>query len=371
MVVSTLPRRRRRATLILLSLLCSPATLSAQQASPDQKTTDAALRVAVAGSAPFVELDRAARVDGLSVAVFRAAAARAGLRYELSPEASVQRTLEGVASGDFDVAVGPLSITAERARYVRFTQPYFQSSLSILAEPRRRRLWEQAAPLLSRTFATGVGVLLLVLAAVGSLLWLCERKSNPDQFPREPVRGIGNGIWLALVTMTTVGYGDRAPKTLAGRIVAGVWMIAAVLTATSLMAGIASALTLIQLRTPGIARADELRGLRAAVIPGTTGAAFALRHGARAVERATVEQVVEALRTGNADAAVADRPALQHFLATHSDLDLALGEQSYEPQGYGFAVRSPIIQQRLNVALLELSEEGLLAHLTQRWLGPP
>jgi polar amino acid transport system substrate-binding protein len=156
--------------------------------------------------------------------------------------------------------------------------------------------------------------LLTVLSIVGALLWLFERRGNSQQFPREPLRGIGNGIWLAVVTMTTVGYGDRVPKTLGGRIVSGVWMVAAVLTATSLMAGIASALTLVQLRTLAIERAEELGGLRAAVIPGTTGAAFARRHGARSVERPNLADAVAAVGTGDADAAVADRPALQHFL---------------------------------------------------------
>jgi ABC-type amino acid transport substrate-binding protein len=68
-------------------------------------------------------------------------------------------------------------------------------------------------------------------------------------------------------------------------------------------------------------------------------------------------------------AAIADRPALQHFLNTHLQVDLRLSLQSYEPQGYGFAVRAPVLQQRLNVALLELAEQGALERFAQGWLG--
>lgn len=63
-------------------------------------------------------------------------------------------------------------------------------------------------------------VFLFILAFIGTLLWLAERKVSPDQFPSEPIRGIANGIWCAIVSMSTTGYGDIAPRTFMGRIVA-------------------------------------------------------------------------------------------------------------------------------------------------------
>ncbi|KAJ7351046.1 hypothetical protein OS493_037109 [Desmophyllum pertusum] len=65
-------------------------------------------------------------------------------------------------------------------------------------------------------------------ALSGIIVWLLESRSNPEQFPRRFWRGICDGMWWAVVTMTTVGYGDKAPKSLLARLFAAIWMITGV-----------------------------------------------------------------------------------------------------------------------------------------------
>ena len=49
------------------------------------------------------------------------------------------------------------------------------------------------------------------------------------------------------MTMTTVGYGDKSPKTSAGKIVALIWMFTAVMFISGFTASVASSLTVNQL----------------------------------------------------------------------------------------------------------------------------
>ena len=63
--------------------------------------------------------------------------------------------------------------------------------------------------------------LLVVTVAIGGIsLFLVERESN------KAMDSLANGMWWAIVTISTVGYGDITPITPVGRIVAGALMIA-------------------------------------------------------------------------------------------------------------------------------------------------
>jgi polar amino acid transport system substrate-binding protein len=323
--------------------------------------------VGVAGSQPFV-VSEGQTPGGLSVDVWREVARRTGARFELERIGSVQEAVDRVATGKLDVAVGPISITAKRAQKVSFTQPYFQSSLAIVARRHGAGLAEFLTPFLSKAFIYGTGTLLSVLLLVGVLFWFAERNKNPQMFPGHPVRGIGNGIWLALVTMTTVGYGDRVPVTVSGRVIGGIWMVLAMLSLSSLTAGIATTLTVASLNRSAIASAGELDGKRVAVLRGNTSESFVRKHGARVVPARSVNHALSLVAEGAARAVVEDRPILQYALS-HSDFpDLELADSAYEPQGYGFAAASDELARRFDIAILQAAEERRIETITEHWL---
>jgi voltage-gated potassium channel len=56
----------------------------------------------------------------------------------------------------------------------------------------------------------------LVVVGSGILMWVLDHSEYPN---------IGRGLWWAIQTVTTVGYGDVTPAHTAGRIVAAVVML--------------------------------------------------------------------------------------------------------------------------------------------------
>ena len=83
---------------------------------------------------------------------------------------------------------------------------------------------------------------MLLSLITGIIVWSFERRKNSEMFGDGTVAGIGHGIWWAMVTMTTVGYGDKSPKTTGGRIVALMWMIFSIIFIANVTANITTSL---------------------------------------------------------------------------------------------------------------------------------
>lgn len=64
------------------------------------------------------------------------------------------------------------------------------------------------------TACTACGIL---LGFSGILMYYIEHEAQPEAFAN-----IGDGFWWAVVTFTTVGYGDVYPVTALGRLLSGV-----------------------------------------------------------------------------------------------------------------------------------------------------
>lgn len=354
---------------MLFALITIIGTIAFAQEAEQPPDPAAPLRVAVAGTAPFVINDKA-QIQGISVEIWRDMAARAGWDYETKIYPSVPQALDALKNGGADVVVGPVSISSDRAQSFEFTQPYFQSSLSILAPEMKPTIWQRLSPFFSKAFFTALGILIFLLFVVGTLLWLAEGKREDSDFPAAPLPGIGNGMWYAIVTMTTVGYGDLAPKTALGRIVSASWMLISVVAATSLVAGIASTLSLSHNAVQTINTARDLSGHSVAILKDSPSQYFIKKYGATAYPVASLEGGYQALKEHKADAIVFDRPQLRYFLQNHRELKAEVSLAQYQSQGYGFAFpKNSTFAHQASVQLLHLVESGRTEKIVQMWLG--
>ena len=349
-------------SLLLFTLLLGLASGASGAQSPDFTASDQAdpleipsetLRVAVKVAEPFV-IETEEGFAGISIELWRRVAERQGLAYTLEAM-PMDDLLAGVASGEYAAGVAAITLTADREARMDFTHPYFGEGLAIAVPDTREGLSvvSMLRKLISPGFVTAVAALAVVLLGVGLLVWIAERRANPDQFGGNPVKGLGNGFWFSAVTMTTVGYGDKAPVSPLGRLLALVWMFASIIIISFFTGAIASAFTTSQLEGR-VAGPGDLPRARTGVVTGSAGAESLRDRGVRATRFDSVPEGLAALAAGEIDAFVHDEPILRYHLEREHRDELHVLEATFEPQPYAIALppESPL-REAINRGLLE------------------
>lgn len=348
------------AFLVPLTLAATPAVGGAQ---------DDELVVATREVPPFAIQDETGRWSGITIELWEAIAAEQGWTYRYEPR-SIEAMLEGLDRGEVDVAAAALTITSERETVADFSHSFAYVGLGIAVQAQPQATWLGVLRgLLSVEFMQALGALLLVLLGFGLLLWLFERRRNTAQFGGSAREGIGAAFWWSAVTMTTVGYGDKAPITLGGRFVALIWMFVAIVIISSLTAAITSALTVASLET-GIQGPEDLPQATVGTVRASTSDEYLAGRGIRPQHYDTVQDALDALAAGAVDAVVYDAPLLTYAVNRNHAGTLTVLPREFERQQYGFGLQldSPL-RQDLNRTLLALIERGELDRITLRYLG--
>jgi hypothetical protein len=193
------------------------------------------LKVGVYEYPPFVIKSDSSFWDGISVQLWYKIAEQHNLAFdfvEIKKDAALDTKLAKV-----DVVITEL-FTKPKLNQGQLSIPYFQQRLGIVST-QSVGIFSMIKAFFNSRFWWIVLTLSILLLLVGTVIYFIERKSNEESFggERSVWKGIGAGFWWAGVTMTTIGYGDKAPVTFFGRMVAMFWMlmamaITAVLTAT-------------------------------------------------------------------------------------------------------------------------------------------
>jgi len=200
------------------------------------------LLVAYTQEPPFI-IDHQGTLSGISIYLWEEIASELDIPFRYQAM-SFKEILEGLEKETIDISINPLTITYDRYKKFDFTQSFYvsYSTIAIHEETSIRRVYQFLGSVFNKNFLRGLLFLLLLISIFGFLIWQFEKEKNPEQFHPEN-KGIWDGIWWSIVTMTTVGYGDKTPKTKGGKMVALVWMLSGILFISGLTASIASSLT--------------------------------------------------------------------------------------------------------------------------------
>ena len=351
--------------------LLSLALLFACSAALPAQTAPTPLRVVVKPAEPFA-FEQGGVLMGYSVDLWKKVAADAGVTFETRVVDTVPELLEAVQTGAADVGVGAISITPDREAVLDFSHPFFKSGLQVMARSKGeagafsafRALW-------NRNVAEVVLVLLLAVFLISHILWIVERKINPESFPEGYVRGVWESTWWSIATLISGGCENKAPVGVAGRLVAVVWMLGGIGLTSYITATLASAMTVNTLSSE-VSGLNDLRGSRVGTISGSSAETLLRRSGFDSVGFADVTAAADALRSGEVKGVVYDSPLLRYYIAQNPAAGVGLVGEPFDLQDYGFALQlgSPL-RKEINAALLKLQVAGWSDQLEDKWFQTP
>ncbi|KAJ9567207.1 hypothetical protein OSB04_003173 [Centaurea solstitialis] len=346
--------------------------------SDSKRLTDKNLRIVVPAhsrSKRLFQVNYDARtnstiVSGFCAEVFLAAFAALGqdVAFHFIPimnntkvgEIDYDDLIDLVHSGEFDAAIGDITISANRSLYVDFTLPYTDLGLATLSRKADASMWIFMEPLSSNLWL--VSACFFILLAI--VIWILEHRTN-QEFQGSLGQQVGTTIWFAF---STLAYAHREKlQSNLSRFVVIVWLFVVLVLTSSYTATLSSLLTIQQIQ---LASNKNSVGYPYSILRGYIKNSFP---GTKLKLYSTLEAYADALsrgsKKGGVDAIVDEIPYIKEFLAQYpSGYSMTVSEATTNGFGFVFARGSPWTPE-ISRQIARLREDGTLNKLENKWFN--
>ncbi len=285
---------------------------------------------------------------------------------EYVPTVGVANVLAAVGDG-VDVAIGGISKTVERNERYGFSDSVVPAGLVVLM-PREDQssVWKATQDFVDKGAWKWVLLMLAWILFAGHIIWISEWGSQEikNTYSKD---GIGQAVWLAFATGTTIGYGDVTPKTTLGRATAFVVWLSFTVFVGFALAEINSSLVVQKLDVSQM-KLSELKGKTIATVKNSTSVQAIKKLEGVYVEVDSIEEAYTLLATEQVYAVIYDAPVLRHFVANRGQEKFSIVSPPFALQDYAwvFAPGDARITQ-VNAALLYLKQTGVYEQLYTKY----
>jgi ABC-type amino acid transport substrate-binding protein len=342
-----------------------PATSFSQKES----TAHRVLQVGVIAASPLYMKTPDGRWEGFSVELWQAVAQYLNAPFEFREFSSLEGLLDALEKQEIDLFPS-LPVEDRFEPIMDFSQSYLKSGLSIAVPAEGSEyIWLRVFEgIFSKHILKAIGLLVLLSMIAGIMVWLFERRKNDEMFGDGTARGIGHGIWWAIVTMTTVGYGDKAPKTAGGRIVALIWMLFSVIFIASVTANITTSLTINVLkgRVHGL---NDLYNAKVGSVSRSEGFDFLTKQGIAVIPFEGIPDGLAAVAGRKIDAFVLNEQILKYQVKKDFPGQVQVLPGIYDEYFVSIALpQNSSLRKPINKALLQLMKSKNWTELLNRYI---
>eukprot|EP00794_Sanderia_malayensis_P003191 gene3191-3663_t len=135
-------------------------------------------------------------------------------------------------------------------------------------------------PILAITF--------LLACLSGIIIWFLDTVRNPKEFPNSFIGGSWEGFWWAFITMTTVGYGDKAPRSFGARLFGIIWILIGLVIISTFTATITTMLT-----ASSLSNEIKLYGMKVGVLHNSEEYRLGVKRNAETKSFESVKDIVK------------------------------------------------------------------------------
>jgi ABC-type amino acid transport substrate-binding protein len=284
---------------------------------------------------------------------------------ELTPAEIMQQLTEN----RLDLTICALYITAEREKRIDLSVPLGSSRIMVAALPDKIEHPFRAALRIFLSWGTVkvLGILVFLLFVAGFIVWLIERKKNPEYFGGGFVMGLITGVyWVGSTLASGVCVGVNL-KSLTGRIAGLVWMFICALVLSAFVAGLTSSLTLKSLFMESV-DIKTLRTLHLGAIRGTLYATVLDRFHIPYKPFNGMDDALRALSVKSIDAFLYSENVLRYVVERDYRNEILLFPTDFRRIPYAFGIApGGRMRKPLNTALLALMDDPLWEQLQDRF----
>lgn len=307
---------------------------------------------------PFAMKKPSGEWEGLSIELLNLMAKELNIDLKIQEYTGINQIKDALINGEIDLTPAA-SITESYELSGDYTHPFYRSGSGIVVriEGKRGGWLIVAKYFATLNFLKLVGFLFLCWIIAGALVWLFENRHESEMFGNKMVKGLGQGIWWAAVTMTTVGYGDKSPKTFGGRTVAVCWMFISIIILSSFTAAITTSLTVGKLQGK-INGFHDLHNVHSGSLAYSPTLEYLEKNGIAAKPFKNIREGLQAVADNKISAFVYDEAILKHFVKKEGFSQLRVLHETRNHYYLGMAVPadSPLLE-KFNRALLKVMQK--------------
>jgi polar amino acid transport system substrate-binding protein len=341
------------------------------------------LKIGIKPSEPWVMYEQNVSEEkrkpiGFSIDLWNKIADKLNMKTQWVYYNSTSDLIKATKNAEIDAGISAITITSDREKDIDFSNSMYELGLQVMVDASKSSasVLELMAKEIEKimTLKTTLLFLLFLLITI-HLRWFADKKDGKSNlFDKDYFKGISDAFWWGITMLVT--WETPQTKGLA-RVIDLMWHIVGIIAISILTAIITSGLT-AQAIGGSIRSEKDLAGKYVAAVATDAPRQYVEKIGANVIPVKTLQEGIDLLRKGKADALVHDGPRLVYLANKINKKEhkkvLVVAPFTFNPQNYGIVfptdskLREPVDRVLLQLREANGLEKSFHEQLKEKWL---